>query len=58
MPTKRTIWKKRINLRNINISKLNKKETENLNRLFTTNKIKAVIKNFQQTKVPDWMASQ
>ena len=38
--------------------KLNQEEAENRNRPITTNEIEVVIKNFQQTKVLDQMASQ
>ena len=45
-------------LETYNLPKLNQKESENLNRPIVTNEFEAVIKNSQQTKVLDWMASQ
>ena len=41
-----------------NLPKLNQEEIENLNRHITSTEIKTVIKNFQQTKAKDQMASQ
>ena len=41
-----------------NFPKLNQEEIENLNRPITSMEIEAVIKNFQQTKAQDQMASQ
>ena len=40
------------------LPKVNQEESENLNWQITTNEIEAVIKNSQQMKVLDWMASQ
>ena len=40
------------------LQKLNEEESENLNKPITTNKIKAVIKNSQQRKVQEQMASE
>ena len=45
-------------LENYNFPKLNQEEIENLNRPITSMEIEAVIKNFQQTKAQDQMASQ
>ena len=44
-------------LEKYNLSKLNQKEID-LNRPSTSKEIKTVIKNFQQTKAQDQMASQ
>ena len=41
-----------------NLPRLNQEEIENMNRLFTSKEIESVIKNFQQTKIQDQMASQ
>ena len=41
-----------------NLPKLNQEESENLNRQITPSKTEAVIKNSQQTKTLDQMASQ
>lgn len=38
--------------------RMNQEETQNLNRLSSSNKIKSAIKNFQQTKVQDQKISQ
>ena len=44
-------------LETYNLPRLNQEETDNLNRLMTSNEIKFVIKkNSQQTEVQDWMA--
>ena len=46
-------------LEKYNLQKLTQEEIENLNRPITCTEIKTVIKKiFQQTKVPDQMASQ
>ena len=45
-------------LETYNLPKLNQEESENLNRQITHSEIEAVIKNFQQTKSLDQMASQ
>ena len=45
-------------LEKYNLPKLNQEEIENLNRPITSMEIEAVIKNFQQTKAQDQMASQ
>ena len=45
-------------LEKYNFQKLNQEEIENLNRHITSTEIKTVIKNFQQTKAKDQMASQ
>ena len=37
--------------------RLNQEETENISRPITNNEIQTVIKNFQETKVQDQMAS-
>ena len=42
-------------LETYNLPKLNQEESENLNRVITTNKIEVVIKKLP-TKVLDWMA--
>lgn len=39
------------------LPRLNKEETENMNRLITSNKIELVIENSQQTKIQDQSAS-
>ena len=41
-----------------NLPKLIQEKSEHLNRPITTNKIEVGIKNSQQTKILDWMASQ
>ena len=41
-----------------NLPKLNQEEIENLNRSITSTEIDTVIKNLQQTKAQDQMASQ
>ena len=41
-----------------NLPKLNQEEIENLNRSITSTEIETVIKNLQQTKAQDQMASQ
>ena len=41
-----------------NLPRLNQEEIEYMNRPITSNEIETVIKNFQQTKVQDQMASQ
>ena len=41
-----------------NLPKLNQEEIENLNRPITSMEIETVIRNFQQTKAQDQMASQ
>ena len=38
--------------------RLNEEEIENMNRLITSTEIKTMVKNSQQTKVQDKMASQ
>ena len=59
MPTNQTTWMKWINSqKHKNLPKLNQEESENLNRQITHSEIEAVIKNFQQTKSLDQMASQ
>ena len=45
-------------LENYDFPKLNQEEIENLNRPITSTEIETVIKNFQQTKAQDQMASQ
>ena len=45
-------------LEKYNLPKLNQEEIENLNRPITSMEIEDVIKNFQQTKAQDQMASQ
>ena len=45
-------------LEKYNFPKLNQEEIENLYRLITSTEIETVIKNFQQTKAQDQMASQ
>ena len=45
-------------LEKYNLPKINQEEMENLNRPITSMEIEAVIKNFQQTKAQDQMASQ
>ena len=45
-------------LEKYNFPKLNQEETENLNRPITSMEIETVIRNFQQTKAQDQMASQ
>ena len=45
-------------LETYNTPKLNQGESENLNRQITPNEIEAVVKNSQQTKALDQMASQ
>ena len=45
-------------LEKYNFLKLNQEEIENLNRPITSTEIETVIKNFQQTKAQDQMASQ
>ena len=45
-------------LEKYNFSKLNQEEIENLNRPITSMEIETVIRNFQQTKAQDQMASQ
>ena len=40
------------------LPKLNQEEMENLNRPITSMEIETVIRNFQQTKAQDQMASQ
>ena len=40
-----------------NLPRLNQEETENMNKPITSNEIETVIKNLQQTKVQDQMAS-
>ena len=45
-------------LERYNLPRLNQEETENMNRPITSNEIETVIKNLQQTKVQDQMASQ
>ena len=40
------------------LPKINQDESENLNRQITPNEIEAVVKNSQQTKALDQMASQ
>ena len=41
-----------------NLQRLNQEEIENINIPITSTEIETVIKVFQQTKVPDQMASQ
>ena len=41
-----------------NLPRPNQEEIENMNRTITSTEIETVIKNFQQTKVQDQMASQ
>ena len=41
-----------------NLLRLNQDETENINRPITSTEIETVIKNLQQTKAQDQMASQ
>ena len=45
-------------LEKYNFLKLNQEEMENLNRPITSMEIETVIRNFQQTKAQDQMASQ
>ena len=45
-------------LERYNLPRLNQEEIENMNRSMTSNEIETVIKNLQQTKVQDQMASQ
>ena len=45
-------------LEKYNLPKLNQEEIENLNRSITSTEIDTVIKNLQQTKAQDQMASQ
>ena len=45
-------------LETYNIPRLKQERTENLNILITSNEIKSIIKNSQQTKVQDQTASQ
>ena len=45
-------------LERYNFPRMNQEETENMNRPITSTEIETVIKNFQQTKVQDKMASQ
>ena len=45
-------------LERYNFPRLNQEELENMNRPITSNEIEIVIKNFQQIKVQDQMASQ
>ena len=45
-------------LENYNLLKLNQEEIENLNRPITNTDIETVIKNLQQKKAQDQMASQ
>jgi len=45
-------------LETYNLPKLNQEEIENLNRLITSNEIESIIKNSQQAKVQDEVASQ
>ena len=40
------------------LPRLNQEEIENMNRPITSNEIETVMKNLQQTKVQDQMASQ
>ena len=41
-----------------NFLRLNQEEIQNINRPITSTEVETVIKNFQQTKVQDQMASQ
>ena len=51
------LQKKRKFLEIYNLPRLNQKETENMNRVITTNEIESIIKKkFQQTKVLNQMA--
>ena len=45
-------------LEKYNLPRLNQEEIEKMNRPITRTKIGTVMKNFQQTKVQDQMASQ
>ena len=45
-------------LENYNFPKLNQEEIENLNRPITSTEFETVIRNLQQTKTQDHMASQ
>ena len=45
-------------LEKYNFLKLNQEEIENINRSIRSTEIETVIKNFQQTKAQDQMASQ
>ena len=45
-------------LEKYNLLKLNQEEIENVKRPITSMEIETIIKNFQQTKVYDQMASQ
>ena len=45
-------------LETYNFPKINQEESENLNRQITPNEIEAIIKNSQQTKALNQMASQ
>ena len=53
-----TTWMKWINSKNIQSSNTKSGESENLNRQITPSEIEAVIKNSQETKALDQMASQ
>ena len=44
-------------LEKYNVPRLNQKEIKNINRPITSTEIETVIKNFQQTKAQDQMAS-
>ena len=45
-------------LEKYNLPRMNEEEIENMNRPITSNEIETVIKNLQQTKVQDQIASQ
>ena len=45
-------------LERYDLLRLNEEEIENMNRLITSTEIETMIKNSQQTKVQDQMASQ
>ena len=45
-------------LEKYNLARINQDEIEKMNRPITSTEIETMIKNFQQTKVQDQMASQ
>ena len=57
MPVKWTAWMK-WQILTYGFPRLNQEETENVNRWITSTEIETMIKNFQQTKVHDPVASQ
>ena len=58
MPIKWTTWKKWTNLGKHNLPRLNQEEIEKMDTPITSTEIETVIKNSQQTKVQDQVASQ